>query len=415
VSDNDQSKSSCRPARLRLFKTVTNDMGDGLRRRIYFVEAALRHYRATSDRAFRLDGTIDTDEILTAWVDDLVALGQFADDVGLAFERLHALDTYMGRGIGIDPYGIFRQPYDEVLAELGDRAPRDLPDGAPVVVDSAEPGDPIAATLTYLGFTTTSAEGFAHAFGDMFTDLSDATKITITISGGEILFFQDGAAVAQLNRTQVVARLLFPGQTSAEIAGASRWLGRLGAAVDFAGAAWQQWQTDQFLPIEQRVARAGLEGAGVAGGAWLFGSAGALAGGACGPGAPVCSVVLGTGGAIAGALGGAFLGDKFAQSLPGMEEKTPREQWEAQAEGFRDEIAQDDGQLSGDAAKMDAMTTLTASDLALAETSSSAPRQQVLTGLLPYRGTLEDTIRGYSIDPPTASPAPPTTYPDNHP
>ncbi len=89
--------------------------------------------------------------------------------------------------------------------------------------------------------------------------------------------------------------------------------GRVFAVVGIAADAYEFYSA---TPAERPRVVAGIAGA-TAGGAAGGAAAGAAAGLVCGPGAPVCSVILGVGGAVVGALGGRALFQAIFDSLDG--------------------------------------------------------------------------------------------------
>jgi hypothetical protein len=163
-----------------------------------------------------------------------------------------------------------------------------------------------------------------------------------------------------------------------------------------------------------RVLRAATRGGtsvlgSMAGGAGGGAAGGALAGTVCGPGAPVCSGVLGTGGAILGALAGGVLGDKAADFLPWMDPHEPKPV-EHDLGKLTDLIAGDGGHVDP---SLSATVDLAASEMALADTASRPAYHATVASLLPDRAMLEHVaLTGETAPPvPTGTTTTTTTVP----
>jgi hypothetical protein len=113
-----------------------------------------------------------------------------------------------------------------------------------------------------------------------------------------------------------------PGATGAAVAGRMpaalryiKWGGRVFVVVGIAAGGYEIYAAPPEQRARTTVGVAGGLGGGFAGGAAGGALAGAAAGLVCGPGAPVCSLVLGIGGGLIGGVVGAFGGRALAEAV----------------------------------------------------------------------------------------------------
>ncbi|MGH9118434.1 MAG: hypothetical protein ACRD0A_11350 [Acidimicrobiales bacterium] len=391
--------SSARPARLVRFADAAAAIDEGLRTRIGRLDEALAAYRATCESDYRLVPTTDTSEVVRAWAGRVAELGGWVGAVGEAF--------IAASGAGeSEAEELVTLSDADIVGRLPDQYRDDPFLGVPVggwQLDDhdvrADDPDAFADFLAELGLDATIADAVLAGFNDLLANTPTSATVTVTVTEGFLIFTADGQVVAQITRAEATARILLPGQVPSDLVTASRWLGRVGGALDFAGGAYSQWVSDAGLPVPKRILRAATEGGGALGGGILGGmgggaAAGATAGLVCGPGAPVCSTVLAVGGTIVGAIGGSWLGQELVDLLPWMDDPPPPPPGAHDLDALRDEIAQDDGDLSDEFAPLDAATSLVAHDLALAETADEPDVQAELPALLPDREELLRTAEG---------------------
>lgn len=382
--------SSCRPGRLVRYNDTIAAVCDGLVRRAGALDDALADYRASCSPEYRAT-TYATDDTLRDYTSGLRELGAWTREVGRGFLVADAVEAYMDPLSGtFDPEGIRTRTDAEILAELDEDFPDpylgvpegmaealaedlDVPydqDEPPAWIDYMEDGGNAAEVASRL------MEGSARVLAGLPPEL----RITFRYTSEAVELWSDGVLVHRYTDLELQARLRLPTASSSRILAASKWVGRVGSLAQFATGTYGQWSADADLDTGPRIGRAVTRG-GIPLVTGLVG--GAAAGLACGPGAPVCSTVLG----IAGALGGAFLGDRFVDVLPWMDEP------EEPLPGENDLDAIEDGIASNDldpvlAANVDLM----ASDIALEATADDPVFQAEVRGLLPDRGLLEDTI-----------------------
>jgi outer membrane lipoprotein SlyB len=195
----------------------------------------------------------------------------------------------------------------------------------------------------------------------------------------------NGTVVSSFVSAEMQARIRLPAANTARLASAGRWIGRVSNVFSGAAGFASQWHQDAGLPTGDRVIRAATRGGltvvgSVAGGA----GAGVAAGAVCGPGAPVCSTVLGIGGALAGGI----LGDRAADLLPWMDSNEPLP-GEHDLDEIRDGVAAEDASVDP---ALGATVDLVASDLALDATADDPYVHGRVVGLLPDRERLEFVI-----------------------
>lgn len=410
--------SSARPARLVRFGDTTGAMDDGLQARFGALDEALAAYRGTCETQYRFIPTTETTDVLRAWGGGVADLGRWVKEVGQAFITSQVVDAYVDGFGDVDMEAVATLDDADVVAHLdeyGDDPFLGVPAGGWAIEDrDVQPDDPDAfgGFLDGLGLGSTISDEMLKGFNDLLANTPRSVTITVTLTETHMLFLSDGRVLARVTRAEATARLLLPSQVPSDLARASRWLGRVGGALDFATGAYTQWQDDAGLPASERLLRAGTSGAGAGlggvGGGFLGGAAGGAAAGlVCGPGAPVCSSVLGIGGGILGAIAGSGLGGWAVGFLPWMDEPEEPLPGEYDLEVLHDELAQSDGTLSEHSAPLDAAVSLVASDLALAETADQPDVQPHLEPLLPDRDELLRIIEG--VDEPESGPPTGTT------
>lgn len=400
--------SSARPARLVRHADTAAAIDEGLRTRFAVLDEALAAYRATCEQQYRMSPTAGTTDVLRLWSGGIADLGRWTRDVGNAFIATQVLEIYMTGYGSFDPEDAVTLPDDSVVGhmdEFQDDPFLGVPPGGWAVDGpevSAEDPQALADFLGDLGLASTISDATLGHLLEALESTPRAVPITIRLTETSVLFLADGRVIHEIIRTEAPAYLLLPGQVPDDLARAGRWLGRVNAALDFAGGAYEQWQEDAGISVGDRVLRATTRGGGVAlgsgAGGWLGGLAGgATAGLVCGPGAPVCSGVLGIGGAILGAIGGGIVGDWLTGFLPWMDDHEPPKPGEYDLDELRDQLGQEEGGLSEHFWQLDAATSLIAHDLAMAETSDQPDVQAHLEDLLPDRDELVLLAQGLPL------------------
>lgn len=326
------TQASARPGRLLRFQEAHAAACDGLYRRCGTLDDALARYRATCEVAYRAPthGAVDA---LDSWRGSYRSLTTWVGDVGRAFLAAEAVDVYVGGGGSGDIEAIVRQGEDDILTHLHEQWDDDpyrgvvdpvtgeiAADAAPWVADLV--ADDQSAPPAWVGavadgsFYATIVDEMLGATAASLAGLPRAVDVTVVFERGEIVVYRNGAVAARLTRVEVSARVLVP-DVSSRLGAIRTWVGRAGYALTFVAAGAGQWYDDEGLPTDERMARALTRGGGALGGAIVGGLvAGAAVGTVCGPGAPVCSTVLGIGGAILGGV----IGEWGAGFLPWMDD-----------------------------------------------------------------------------------------------
>jgi hypothetical protein len=414
--------SSCRPARLIRFETTVDGTCDGLLRRVGDLEDALATYRSSCGLEYRAP-TADTDNVVREFTRGLRDLGRWTGDVGRAFIAVDIVDAYMDMR-GFDEESVITVP-DDVIAdhrhlEDWDDPFRGVADGeAEALADSlgqdyTQDGPP--SWLQHLedgGTAADIAAGLLEGTAKALADLPPYVKITLRVEHGTVIVMRNGTVIARWVEAELSATLRTPAAAASGLASTAKWIGRAGTVLAGAAGFLEQWFGDEGMPTDERVVRATTRGVGAAGGGVLGGLlAGAAAGTVCGPGAPVCSTILGISGAILGGLGGSWL----SGLLPWMDEPEPPKPGERDRDEIEDIIAGIDNPIDpGLAASVDLM----ASDIARRRVADDPFKAGQVERLLPDREELENVIQYGTPNPPSPSPptgtttttSPPTTVP----
>jgi cell division septation protein DedD len=387
-------ESSCRPARLERFDETIGAICDGLVIRAGLLDDALATYRATCDVELRAP-TVGTGGMVRGLASGLRDMGNWTGAVGAAFRAAaEAADVPWGIDaedtMTLDDRSIvghlaqWDDPYRGVAEGAAAQLARDLgadydPDEPPAWVDILGQGGNVADVLSPL------LEGAAAAMADA----RPGVTITMVAESASLVVLADGSAIARFSRAELTARLMLPSANAARLSSAALWVGRAGNALAFVAGAGAQWYADAGLPTPERLGRAVVRGGGIAlGGA----GGGVLAGLACGPGAPVCSTVLG----ITFAFGGAWLGDKFVDALPFMDSPEPGEHdlGDLTATIASEGDAEVDLQIA-------ARADLAASDLALLATADDPALNERVTSIIPDEDLLWRMIEFDDESPPS--------------
>jgi hypothetical protein len=106
--------SSARPARLIRFGVATDNVHEGLSRRIEKLREALAHYERTCDPDYRMP-TADTVDVVGAWRDQARQPGDWVRAVGKAVEAAQCGTGTDGR---FDPENVGRLRTDALLTTL---------------------------------------------------------------------------------------------------------------------------------------------------------------------------------------------------------------------------------------------------------------------------------------------------------
>lgn len=382
--------ASCIPERLIRFNDTVQAAADGLYRRVGPLDDALVAYVAACDARYVVD-CLDATEAVSAWRGDFRAFGTWTADVGRAFQAADenggAVADYLPDMWADDPFLGVPAPVPGVDDPIsGDQ------DGPPQWLETLKEGGDLA------GISSELIKGYAG----VLAGLPDSVTVTVRVVNGSVEILSDGAVVARYTELEVTARLITP-RAGTGLTAAGKWLGRAGNVLGFVTGFAEQYLGDEGLPADERLLRATTKAVGVGGGAM----AGATAGLACGPGAPLCSTVLAIGGGIVGALAG----DALTDLLPWMDEPEPGEY---DLEAIEEAIA-DPGEGDGPGEQALAAVDLLASDVALAETEDEPALQAALGPILPPREDLLDILEpepepqpGPTPTPPEPGPAPPT-------
>lgn len=370
--------ASCIPDRLIRFNETLQAAADGLVRRVNDLDEALSTYVASCDPAYVVDCR-DAADSVSEWRGDYRAFGTWTADVGRAFEAADEKGGYVVDHLPAmwadDPFLGVPPPTDADDPIAGDQ------DGPPAWLDTLKETGDLA------GISAELIKGYAG----VLAGLPDSVTVTVRITNGTVEILSDGAVVARYTQLELTARLVTP-RAGPGLTATGRWLGRAGNILGFVTSFAEQYTGDEGLPADERLLRAATKGLGVGG----FAMAGATAGLACGPGAPVCSTVLAIGGGI---LGGIF-GDKITDLLPWMDEPEPGEH---DLGAIEDVIADPgDGDGPGDATL--AGVDLLASDVVRADTADDPELRTEIESILPDEQDLLDTI-----DPPEPTPTGTTT------
>ncbi|HEY7069301.1 MAG TPA: hypothetical protein VH479_04265 [Acidimicrobiales bacterium] len=421
-----EGSSSCRPARLLRFEEAVDAAIDGLRTRAGDLDDALRHYRHTCEKAYRAP-TVGTEDVVRGFGTGARDWGRWTGDVARAFLDAAAVDAYIGNATTTDAEDVMTRSDSELLDYLGDELDegedpfRGIPAGAAAQLAAGlgldyDQSDP-PAWVDYLanGGNAMEVSGLLmEGTARTLAGLPASVPVVMRIEHGSVQLFADGSVVATFTETELLARLRVPSAGAPGLAATGRWLGRAANVLAGVAAAGGQWQADAGMGTGSRVLRAATRGGtsvlgSMAGGAGGGAAGGALAGTVCGPGAPVCSGVLGTGGAILGALAGGVLGDKAADFLPWMDPHEPKPV-EHDLGKLTDLIAGDGGHVDP---SLSATVDLAASEMALADTASRPAYHATVASLLPDRAMLEHVaLTGETAPPvPTGTTTTTTTVP----
>lgn len=393
-------RSSCRPARLERFEETIDAACDGLVTRVGQLEAALADYRGSCSAEYRAPSA-DTGEVVRSLIAGLRDLGRWTGAVGGAFRQAaedagvsgwlldapfplddSAIAGYLADEWD-DPYrGVPEGMASQLLADLGHDYDQDEP---PAWVDLFGDGASLADVVGPL--LESSAAGLAR--------LPPGVTVTLRVESGMVAVLADGAVVARVTQSELSATILLPRGAAPGLATAATWTSRAGFALAFVAGAGGQWYGDAGRPVPERVARATTRGLGVAGGGLL----GAQLGLACGPGAPVCSTVLG----IAGAFGGAALADAMVDALPWMDTPEPGEH---DLDDLTAGIAAENGDVD---ARIGAQADLYATDLALLATADDPALNERVLGILPDDDLLQRIVAFDDASPPDWVPTGTTT------
>jgi hypothetical protein len=408
-----EASSSCRPNRLLRFEEAVDAAIDGLRTRAGILDDALAHYRATCEWEYRA-ATVGTEDVVSAFGTGARDWGRWTGDVARAFLSAAAVDAYMGLPGTIDGEDVMTRTDGELLGYLADELDegedpfRGIPEGAAAQLaqglgleydQSGPPAwiDYLADGGSALEISGLLMEGTARALAG----IPASVPVVLRIEHGSLQLFADGTMVATFSEVEMLARLRVPSAGAPRLAATGRWLGRVSNVLSGVAGFATQWEADEGMGSGSRVLRAATRGGTSVLGSMLGGAGGGFAGGAlagtvCGPGAPVCSGVLGTGGAIVGALAGGLLGDQAADLLPWMDPHEPRPV-EHDLDALTDLIAARDRHVDpGLAATVD----LAASEMALADAADRPAYQATVASLLPDRSLLEHVALTGETTPP---------------
>lgn len=337
------TQASCRPGRLTRFEEAHHAACDGLVRRAGALDDALATYRATCAGEYRA-GTVDAVAAIDDWRGSYRAFSTWVGDVGRAFLTADAIDAYVGTGGVPGDDGLSVHTEAEVLEHVHERWEDDpylgvvdpstglvAIDAAPwvadLVADDQSQPPPWVEAVDSGAFATEVLGVMAGGAATLLAGIPRGVDVVVRYEGATLVVLRDGTVIARVTQAEAAARILVPRNT-AGLEVASRWLGRASTAASFLAAGAGQWFGDEGLPTDERIYRAVVRGGGVALGGWLGGAGGGFLGGAaagtvCGPGAPVCSSVLGVGGAIVGGVAGALGADWLVDRLPGMGNDEP--------------------------------------------------------------------------------------------
>lgn len=412
------AEASCRPGRLTRFEEAHHAACDGLVRRAGALDEALATYRATCEGAYRA-GTVDAVAAVDDWRGSYRAFSTWVGDVGRAFLTADAIDAYVGTGGSPGDDGVSLHTEAEVLDHLDERWDDDpylgvvdpttgalAADAAPWVVAmvAGDQGDPPpwVDAVDQGSYATLVLGTMADGGAILAARIPRGIDVVVRVEGTMLVVLQDGVVIARVTQVEAAARILVP-RSTAGLEATSRWLGRASNAATFLAAGAGQWFGDEGLPTEERILRSVTRGGGVALGGWLGGlGAGAVAGTVCGPGAPVCSGVLGVGGAILGALGADWLVD----ALPWMDDPEPLP-LDHDADAVTDLVA--DGGSPGQTEVSLAVVDLAASEAASASAAPGSWDEYFLQQVLPDSDTLLDVISPAPDAPPTGTTTTTTT------
>lgn len=381
-------ESSCRPARLERFEQTVHALCDGLVTRAGLLDDALATYQASCDSEYRAP-TAGTGEVVRAVAAGLRDAGEWTGSVAAAFRKamedagVGGWDVLLERPMTLADSAILAElddwddPFRGVPEGMAAQLAADLgvdydPDGPPAWVDVLSDGGTVADVVGPLLKGTEL--GLAR--------LPSSVTVTLQIEAGTVAVFADGAVVARLSQAELRAQVMLPGASAPRLAAASKWVGRVGFALAFAASAGQQWHLDAGRPTHERVVRAAARGTSVATGAVVGAYGGVQLGTACGPLTPVCSPVLGIGGALTGGI----VGDRVLNIVPFMDPPRPGEH---DLGTITDGIAAEESSLTP---RLEAQADLQASDLAVLATADDPVLNHRVISILPDDDELERIV-----------------------
>lgn len=387
-------KSSCRPARLKRFDETLGAVADGLARRAGTLGDALAVYQARCAGSYQVP-TAGTEGVVLEFGSGLRQWGQWVGAVGQAFLDVSGNRAYIKPAWATHPEHVARYTDDDLMYRLaryldpGDDPFRGVPEGSAEDFSRRlgarfDPDGP-PAWITWLangGTISDISKEVMTGTAKTLAKLPPEIRVTHQLRVGAVAVLRDGSVVGTLVRADLFARLRLPTASAPRIAGAANLVGAAGMVASGAAGAGMQWYNDQGLPTGPRVARAATRGVSIAAFGALGGLAGGVAGLSCGPAAPVCSAVLGAGGAI----NGGKVGDVVAGWMPWMDPPRPGEHHHGV---LRDQIAMDDHDVDLEVA---ARVDLAASDIALNEAADNPAFQKRVASILPDRERLEHVI-----------------------
>jgi hypothetical protein len=397
VSADDVDTTSARPGRLIRFGGTTAAMDAGLTLRIRKLCEALIEYQVRCELDYRMP-TEGTPEALRVWIDQVTEVGTWVRLVG---EAVKATDCAPGTAGNADEENISSMSTNALLRDLARRDPaRQWDEMVGKESDVDQEVDDLLALIFGAEFgagATVSIETVKRLLEalDKHIEGLPPTKVKVRVqrTSTHIVMFADGRVIARLTYEEMTVIMLVKRQPPRATKTLSTWLSRTGHVLNFAGGAYNQWQEDEDVDPGRRrirvaVAGGATAGGGAAGGA-LGGFFGGLAAGAvCGPGAPVCSGVLGVGGAVVGGIAGAWVGGRLGSLANDRFLSTDDERPGARnRRDFVSAIANEEGELAEPLADLDRLTWQQAQELAAAEGSRNPDAASHMDRVLPSSST----------------------------